>query len=60
MNENLLNDFLVVTSTFNVAATGEAFFCAVLFGDDSMVILVADEFMSNGIGELLSNTPILS
>ena len=58
--EELLNDFLVVTSTFNVAAAGEAFFCAVLFGDDSMVILFADDLISNGIGGLLSNTPILS
>ena len=60
MKEELLNDFLVVTCTFNVAATGEAFFCAVLFGDDSMVILLADELISNGIGRLLSSTPILS
>ena len=58
--EELLNDFLLVTSTFNVAATGEAFFCAVLFDNDSMVILLVDELMSNGTGGLLSNTPILS
>ena len=60
MKEDLLNDFLVVTSTFNVAAAGEALFCAVLFGDYSMVILSADELISNGIGGLLSITPILS
>ena len=60
IKEELLNDFLVVTCTFNVAPTGEAFFSVVLFGDDSIVILLADELMSNRIGGLLSNTPILS
>jgi hypothetical protein len=35
MREELLNDFLVVTCTFNIA---EAFFLAVLFGgEDDMV-----------------------
>jgi hypothetical protein len=56
----MLNDFLAVTSIFNVAAAGDAFICAMLFGNDSMVILLADELISNGIGGLLSNTPILS
>ena len=51
MKEDLLNVFLVVTSTFNVVAAGEAFFCTVLFGDDSMVILLAGELISNGIGD---------
>jgi hypothetical protein len=28
--EDLLNDFLAVTSTFNVAAAGDAFICEIL------------------------------